>query len=258
MSVVKREDRGAVCHIVLNRPSKRNALNAELISELAEAFSDAAQSDARCIVVRGAGPMFSAGMDVNSLRELSEDPSRLREHRAPILRAWNILEETPKPTICQIHGGCLGGAMELALCCDMRVMATDAVCGLVETRIGLVPDLGGSSRLPAVVGLGVAKELVMTGRVIDGHEAHRIGFANRCAESDELEAATETLCNELLACAPTAVGLAKRIIDNAARPTLGASLEQEGQAQQLLAQSADFAEGARAFGEKRQPQFAGR
>ena len=81
-----------------------------------------------------------------------------------------------KPTICQIHGACIGGAMELALACDMRVMAEDAVAGLLETRIGLIPDVGGCSRLPAVVGLGIAKELIMTGRVIDGREAYRIGL----------------------------------------------------------------------------------
>src|SRR5205807_9147119 len=143
-------------------------------------------------------------------------------------------------TICQIHGGCIGGAMELALAADLRVMADDAVAGLLEARIGLVPDVGGCSRLPAVVGVGIAKELIMTGRLIDGREAHRIGFANRVAAADELGAATETLCNELLACAPVAVGLAKRIIDLAAKPAIAQTLEQEVLSQQLCASSADF------------------
>ena len=89
--------------------------------------------------------------------------------------------------------------MELALACDMRVMAEDAVAGLLETQIGLIPDVGGCSRLPAVVGLGIAKELIMTGQIIDGNEAHRIGFANRIGSADELDGATEGLCNELLA-----------------------------------------------------------
>jgi enoyl-CoA hydratase/carnithine racemase len=148
--------------------------------------------------------------------------------------------------------------MELALAADMRVMAEDAVCGLLETRIGLLPDVGGCSRLPAVVGLGIAKELIMTGRVIDGREAHRIGFANRIAPPEELEAATQGLCDELLACAPLAVGLAKRVMDAAAKPTLAATLEQEVTAQQLLAASDDFAEGTNAFKAKRDPEFAGR
>jgi enoyl-CoA hydratase/carnithine racemase len=140
----------------------------------------------------------------------------------------------------------------------MRVMAEDAVTGLIEARIGLVPDVGGCSRLPAVVGVGRAKELIMTGRVIDGREAHRIGFANRIAPADELDAATQALCDELLACAPLAVGLSKRIVDAAARPALALTLEQEVAAQERLAASDDFAEGARAFQEKRDPEYAGR
>ena len=126
----------------------------------------------------------------------------------------------PKPTICQIHGAALGGAFELALACDFRTMAEDAVAGIMEVRVGLLPDVGGCSRLPAVVGLGNAKELIMTGKVIDGREAHRIGFANRIAPAAELSATTEALANELLACAPRAVGLAKRVLDAAAKPAL--------------------------------------
>ena len=130
--------------------------------------------------------------------------------------------------------------------------------GIMEVRVGLLPDVGGCSRLPAVVGLGNAKELIMTGKVIDGREAHRIGFANRIAPAAELDACTDGLVSELLACAPRAVGLAKRVMDAAAKPALAATLEQEVQAQETLAASEDFAEGARAFLEKREPEFAGR
>lgn len=257
MPLVETEDRGAVRHIVMSRAEKRNALNEELIRGLAEAFEDAANDDSvRVVVLRGDGPMFSAGMDLASLRALSENPGLIHETRGPILAAWNLLEEMPKATIAQIHGGAIGGAMELALACDLRVMAEDALVGLVEARIGLIPDVGGSSRLSAVVGLGNAKELIMLGKVIDGREAHRIGFANRIAPADQLDSATEQLANELLACAPRAVALAKRVIDAAAKPDLAASLDREGQAQAELAGSADFAEGAKAFQEKRQPEYA--
>jgi enoyl-CoA hydratase/carnithine racemase len=259
MALLRTEDRGAVRHLVLNRPDKRNALNGELIGELGTAIeAAAADEDVRVLVLRGEGAMFSSGMDLNDLRELSESPGDLRRFRRPILAWWNLLEEMPKPTVCQIHGAALGGAFELALACDFRVMAEDAVAGIMEVRVGLLPDVGGCSRLPAVVGLGNAKELIMTGKVIDGREAHRIGFANRIAPADGLDEATSAFAEELLACAPRAVGLAKRVMDAAAKPALALTLEQEVAAQETLAATEDFAEGARAFFERRPPEFAGR
>ena len=258
MGLVGTEDRGGVRHIVLQRAEKRNAMNGELIQALGTALEEAAgDKDVRVVVVRGDGSMFSSGMDLHDLRSLAEDSSDLRRFRRPILNWWNLLEEMPKPTICQIHGGCLGGAFELALAADFRVMAEDALAGIMEVRVGLLPDVGGCSRLPAIVGLGNAKELIMTGMVIDGREAHRIGFANRIAPADELDAATDGLVNELLACAPMAVGLAKRVLDSAAKPALAVTLEQEVTAQEMLAQTEDFAEGTKAFFEKRTPEFAG-
>jgi enoyl-CoA hydratase/carnithine racemase len=259
MGLVATEDRGPVRHVVMMRSEKRNAINEEMVRGLHEALSEAADDDSvHVVVLRGDGPMFSSGMDIAGLSELSDNPENLRAFRRPIIQTWNLLEEMLKPTICQIQGACIGGAMELALACDMRVMAEDAVCGLLETRVGLIPDVGGSSRLPAVVGLGVAKEMVMASKIVDGREAHRIGFANRIAPPDELDAATDGLVNELLACAPRAVGLAKRVMDASARPALAVTLEQEVAAQEACAASEDFAEGTRALREKRNPEFAGR
>jgi enoyl-CoA hydratase/carnithine racemase len=259
MSIVLTEDRGAVRHVVLNRPEKRNAFNDELVLGLRDALLAAAEDDAvHCVVLRGEGPLFSSGMDVNFLAALAGEPGRLRVSRRPIIETWNLLEEMPKPTIAQIHGACIGGAMELALAADLRVMAADAVIGLVETRVGLVPDVGGSSRLPSVIGLGRAKEMIMASKLIDGTEAERIGLVNRVAPADELEAATDQLAGELLACAPRAVAYAKRLLDSVAKPNLSATLELEVAAQELCARSEDFGEGTRAFAEKRQPEFSGR
>jgi enoyl-CoA hydratase/carnithine racemase len=259
MAIVETDDRGPVRHVVLNRPEKRNAMNGELVQGLGVALKAAANDpEVRCVVVRGEGPMFSSGMDFSDLVGLSESPENLRAFRHEILETWNLCEEMAKPTVCSVHGGCIGGALELALACDLRVAAEDALLGLPETRVGLIPDVGGSSRLPAVVGLGRAKELIMTSRLIDGREAERIGLVNRVAPAEELEATTQALVDELLACAPIAVGHAKRVMDASARPALAATLEQEVTVQELCARSEDYAEGARALAEKRQPEFSGR
>jgi enoyl-CoA hydratase/carnithine racemase len=258
MTLVLTEDHGPVRHVILNRPEKRNAFDGELVIATGDALRAAADDPSvRCVVIRGAGPMFSSGMDLGSLAALAEAPENLRAFRRRCLEAWNAAEEMTKPTICVVHGACIGGAMELALACDLRVIASDALIGMPETRIGLIPDVGGSSRLPAVVGLGRAKELVMTGRLIDGEEAVRIGLANRVAPAEELDAAVQDLVDELLACAPVAVGLAKRVMDASARPALAATLELEATIQERCAATADFAEGASAFREKRQPEFSG-
>ncbi|HVF78314.1 MAG TPA: enoyl-CoA hydratase-related protein, partial [Solirubrobacteraceae bacterium] len=218
----------------------------------------AGEPSVRIVVLRGAGAMFSSGMDTADLSALAADPARLDEWRAATLQTWNLCEDMAKPTIAQIHGACLGGAAELALACDMRVMAQDAIIGLVETRVGLIPDVGGCSRLPALVGLGRAKELILASKLIDGTEAERIGLVNRVAPAPQLGLATAALASELLACAPLAVGLAKGVLNAAGRPSLAATLEQEVAAQELCATSTDFREGVLALTEKRTPDFTGR
>src|SRR5215218_9008754 len=205
--LVLSEDHGAIRHVVLNRPYKRNAFHGELVLATGEALRAAADDPAvRCVVLRGAGPMFSSGMDLGALSVLAEAPEHVRAFRRRCIEAWNLAEEMSKPVICAIQGACIGGALELALACDFRVLAADAIVGMPETRIGLIPDVGGSSRLPQVVGLGRAKELVMTGKLIGAQEAERIGLATRVAAAEELGAAVDQLVSELLACAPVAVG----------------------------------------------------
>jgi enoyl-CoA hydratase/carnithine racemase len=257
--LVLSENHGPVRHVVLNRPNKRNAFDEALVRATGAALRAAADDpEVRVVVVRGAGAVFSAGMDLGTLAALSEDPGALGAFRRTCLEGWSAAEEMPKPVVCAVHGACLGGAMELALASDLRVMASDALMGLPETRIGLIPDLGGTSRLPQVVGLGRAKELILTGRLVGAEEAERIGLVNRVAAPAELDAAVNALVDELLACAPVAVGLAKRVLDTSARPALAATLELELVAQERCARTEDFAEGARAFAQKRAPAFTGR
>ncbi len=228
MSIVDTEDRGAVRHVVLNRPDKRNAMNQELLRALGAALRDAAAEESvHCVVLRGEGPVFSAGVDLVELAQSAGTPGQLRHFRQVFLECPNVAEAMAKPVVCQIHRTCVGGALEVALGCDLRIASSDAQLGLPEVRFGIIPDVGGSTRMPAVVGLGRAKELVMTGRTIDAAEAERIGLLNRVVAPDELADATDAHVQELLANSHVAVGRAKRVLDASARPALAQTLELE-------------------------------
>ena len=228
MSIVFAEDHGHVRHVVLNRPEKRNAMSQELLRALGAALRDAASDgEVHCVVLRGEGPVFSAGVDLGELAEAAGTPGNLRPFREVFLDCANLCEEMAKPVVCQIHHTCVGGALEVALGCDLRIASSDAQLGLPEVKFGIIPDVGGSTRLPAVVGLGRAKELVMTGRTIDAAEAERIGLLNRVVAPEELGAATNALVDELLAGSHVAVGRAKRVLDASARPALAQTLELE-------------------------------
>ncbi len=228
MSIVFTEDRDAVRHVILNRPEKRNAMNQKLLRALAEALLEAANDESvHCVLLRGEGPVFSAGVDLVELASFGGQPGVLRPFRNVFLECANLCETMPKPVVCQIHHTCVGGALEVALGCDLRVASSDSRLGLPEVKFGIIPDVGGSSRLPAVVGLGRAKELIMTAGLIDAVEAHRIGLVNRVAAPAELEQASEALVSELLANSPVAVGRAKRVMDASARPALAQTLELE-------------------------------
>ncbi len=228
MSLVTTEDRGAVRHVVLNRPEKRNAMSQALLAELADALRAASDDGSvHCVVLRGEGPVFSAGVDLGELMSFAGEPDVLRPFRNVFLECANLCESMPKPVVCQIHHTCVGGALEVALGCDLRIASDDSRLGLPEVRFGIIPDVGGSSRLPAVVGLGRAKELIMTGATIDAREAHRIGLVNRIVAAGELDTATQVLVDELLANSPVAVGRAKRVMDASARPALAQTLELE-------------------------------
>ncbi len=250
MSLVTTEDRdgGAVRHVVLNRPEKRNAMSQALLSELADALRAARDDgDVHCVVLRGEGPVFSAGVDLVELGESAGEIGRLRPFRTVFLECANLCEEMTKPVVCQIHHTCVGGALEVALGCDLRIASSGSRLGLPEVKFGIIPDVGGSTRLPAVVGLGRAKELIMTARLIDAAEAERIGLVNRVVPGEELDTATQALVDELLANSPIAVGRAKRVMDASARPALTQTLELEVSVQEYCV--AAMRESARTVGE---------
>jgi enoyl-CoA hydratase/carnithine racemase len=198
------------------------------------------------VVVRGAGRAFCAGPDVQELADLSGDPIRLRPVRPVWLRAINGLEELPQPTIARIHGRCIGAGTEIALACDLRVMSTDATVALAETRLGIIPDLGGRSRLPALVGLGRAKEIIMTARAVDADEALRIGLANRIAPPGRPRRRSRRTDRRVAGHRSAAVGAAKRVLDTSAKPALPAVQEPEGTTQDMLIRTDEFRERRRA------------
>src|ERR1700730_6880684 len=251
MSIVITEDHGPVRHVVLNRPEKRNAMNQELLLALGDALREAGDDGSvHCVLLRGEGPVVAAGVDLVELAESSGRSELLRPFRNVFLECANLCETMAKPVVCQIHRTCVGGALEVALGCDLRVASSDAQLGLPEVKFGIIPDVGGSTRLPAVVGLGRAKELIMTARLIDAAAAERLGLVNRVVAREQLERATQDLVEELLANSHLAVGRVKRVIDASARPALAQTLELEIAVQEYCVAAAR--ESAREEGEAQQ------
>jgi enoyl-CoA hydratase/carnithine racemase len=247
MPPVRIERDGRVAHLVLARPQRRNALDETLIDGLDAAVAELESAvGVGCVVVRGEGPGFSAGIDASTLARLAT-PDGLTRIRGAFVAAYDRLERLPIPTVASVHGWAIGAGFELALACDLRVVAADATLGLPETRMGVVPDVGGSGRLASLIGTGRAKELILTSAMIDGTRAGRLGIANRVAPAAKLTAATTALTDELLACSTTAGGLAKRIIDRAARPHWEDTLEAELDAQLRCIQTPEFAAAYRQF-----------
>jgi len=231
-----------------------------------EAFSDALReanrtTGLRALVVRGAGKCFSAGIDVTAFMLLPQRYGddwlkRMRTVTDDFQRVLTYLERIELPSIALLHGHCLGLGMELALACDMRIAARGTLLGLPESRLGLIPDVGGTTRLTRLVGPARAKELIFTGKQIDAEQAERWGIVNRVVEADGLQKALEEELAGLRLAAPLAVGMAKRVIDGLCDVDRGLMLE--GWAQSQLVPTEDFTEGIQSFAQKRKPDFKGK
>ncbi len=254
--------RDSFFEIVLNRPDKRNAINLEMLHAFDAAVSQANRTPGlRAVLISGAGESFSAGIDVSALLGLAQTygphwQQRMRAITDEFQGVFTRLERLELPTIALLHGHCLGLALELALACDLRVAATGTALGLPETLLGIIPDVGGTTRLTRLVGPARAKELIFTGRRIDAADAERWGIVNYVTAREELSGKGEALAAEIAQAAPLAVGMAKRVIDGLADIDRGLLLE--GWAQSQLFASEDFLEGAQAFMTRRPPQFKGK
>jgi enoyl-CoA hydratase len=250
VSVHLERDAG-VAIVTVDRQDALNALDVATLTELRDALRELADDAAvRAVVLTGAGDKaFVAGADIKYMSGL--DPEQARAWGALGHEAALLLETMPKPTIAAVHGFALGGGCELALACDIRYAGPRAKFGQPEINLGIVPGWGGTQRLARVCGIGVAKELVFTGKTIDAEEAFRIGLVN--AISDQVvDLALET-ARELAAKSPVALAIAKRLVN--AAPT---ALEREADEFGALFASEDAREGLVAFVEKRAPRFVGR
>jgi enoyl-CoA hydratase/carnithine racemase len=259
MSIVITEDHGQVRHVIMNRPEKRNAMSQELLRALAAALrSAAADANVQCVVLRGEGPVFSAGVDLAELASFAARADVLRPFRDVFLECANLCEQMPKPVVCQIQRTCVGGALEVALGCDLRVASSDAQFGLPEVRFGIIPDVGGCTRLPAVVGLGRAKELIMTARLIDALEAERIGLVNRVVPAADLDREAMAFAERLAAGAPLAVRYTKLAVNKLVKEALNVAFDTSTALELVTFQSEDHLEALAALREKRPPAFKGR
>jgi len=245
-----------VAVLTIDRPDALNALNGELLLELATAF-DRVEGDlgVRALVITGAGRAFVAGADVSELGQL-DDPFAGRETSLGGQDVMNALAALPFPTIAAINGFALGGGLELALACDLRVAAKEAKLGLPEVGLGLIPGYGGTQRLPRLIGHGRALDLVLTGRHVPADEALQLGLVNRVVD-DALDGAL-ALARQTLRNAPIALGLAKEAMARGLDVTLPQGLEIEADLFGMVVTTQDMKEGTAAFLDKRKASFEGR
>jgi cyclohexa-1,5-dienecarbonyl-CoA hydratase len=255
VSLVEYSQEGAVAVLTLNRPPV-NALSAALVDDLGAAVERAADPAVRAVVVTGS-PHFAAGADIAELKAAAKAPGGrpLASHLTAVL---SDLERLPKPVLAAVRGFALGGGLELALACDFRLLADDARVGLPEIRLGIFPGAGGTQRLPRLVGVGPARDLIYTGRHLRAEEALAIGLADRVVSAADLAAAVMAQAAELALGPTVALGAAKRAINDGWGRPLEEGLQVERAGFTTSMATGDAVEGLAAFLEKRPPSFQGK
>lgn len=249
------QDLAGVRTITVNRPAQRNALNAAVIVALEDAIDDAANSHAvRALVLTGAGEeSFVAGADIAEMMDAS--PEYAERIARAAARVHGRLRGCGKPSIAAVNGYCMGGGLELAIACDIRIAAKSAIFALPEIRLGIIPGAGGATRLARIIGDGPARALCLTGLQIDAARAYALGLVTELAEPAELKGLAQKRAVEIAAFSATALAQLKGILDRSADCDLAAAEALEQKAFALCFASPDQHEGMTAFLEKRKPRF---
>ena len=258
MGFVEIEDRGAVRWLTLSAPERKNAVPFDGWDEIADAIDDFASSKQRALVIIGDGEDFCAGADLGGDRVRSKSAADNAARMSRPSRAALALHRLSKPTIAAVDGVAVGAGMNLALGCDIIIATSRVRFSEIFVRRGLTMDFGGSWLLPRLVGMAKARELALSGRMIDAEEAEAIGLVTRIVEPGDLEAAVTEVAEDLATGAPLAQRFVKEALDRSSAMTFEQALAFEEQSQALLLGSEDVVEGAEAFFEDRPPRFEGR
>jgi len=244
--------------VTLNRPERKNALNNELIMELDSLVEKIMNDDkVATLIITGHKDFFGAGADIT---EISDITTPIDAHRfvISVQSLFSKIENMEKPVIAAVSGLALGGGCELALACDLRIAAENAVFGQPEIRIGVIPGGGGTQRLPRIIGIGRAKEMLYTGEPIDAQEAYRIGLVNKVVSVDSLMAEAKKLANKLKGQPAFALKMIKMAVNEGFNMDLKSSLAYEARCFETIFSTEDQKEGTKAFLEKRKPNFKGK
>jgi methylglutaconyl-CoA hydratase len=246
-------DNGAVRTITLNRHERRNAMTPEMQLELTAAMEDAAASDCRVLVFRGAGEAFCSGLDLTVLQAMKDKSAD--EHTADaerVARLFRTLYELPIPTIAAVHGAAVAGGTGLATICDFTLATPEAKFGYTEARIGFVPALV-SAFLTLQIGDKRTRDLLLTGRLFDASEAYRLGLVNEVVEAEDLSGRVNALAEALMSNSPTSLAATKRLLAAQNKQWLDTAIAAAMEANAESRKTADFHKGVSAFLEKRKP-----